>query len=133
MAFQCFSIMGKKGVLPGRAFQMRTTVSSGSPDASATMRQPETSHPLGGAPSLAKSSMTNWMWRSRANWSGLAWRWAAMGFLAGRRRRPAATSRRQLASDSGMASSRKWLSRSQCYHGASSSQRPSWRSVQCSR
>ena len=50
MASEYFCIAGSKDVLHVHAFQMRTTVSSGSFDASATIRQPETRLPWGRTP-----------------------------------------------------------------------------------
>ena len=48
-----------KDVLQGHSFQMRSIVSMGIPDASATIRQPEAELPLGGTPSLSRISMVN--------------------------------------------------------------------------
>ena len=59
MAFQCLRISSAKGIL--RFFQMPTTVSSGNsshPSASDAIRQPETL-PLGGIPTLRRTSMVN--------------------------------------------------------------------------
>ena len=64
--------------LPMRPFQMRVTVSSERPRAfgtrplsesssstSETIRQPETSVPLGGTPTMCRISIVTWTWRSR--------------------------------------------------------------------
>ena len=59
MAFEYFRITGTKDVLQGHSFQMRLTVSSESPSASDTMRQPETELPLGFTPSLRRTSIEN--------------------------------------------------------------------------
>ena len=59
MALECFRITGTKGLFQMHIFQMRMTVSSGIPNASDTMRQPETKVPIGGTPTLRRISMTN--------------------------------------------------------------------------
>ena len=69
MAFIYFYIAGTKDFLHVRAFQIRATVSSESPSASDTMRQPETSLPLGRTPTLRSISMLNWICMSRASWA----------------------------------------------------------------
>ena len=61
MAIEYFRIAGRKDFLQVHSFQMRTTVSSGSPNASATMRQPETGFPWGGTPALSRTAMVNCM------------------------------------------------------------------------
>ena len=59
MAFEYFRTAGTRDVLHGHSFQMRLTVSSGIPSASATMRQPETLLPLGFTPTLCRTSIAN--------------------------------------------------------------------------
>ena len=49
-------------------FQMRITVSSGIPSASATKPQPETGAPIGGTPTLRRTSMANRISTSRRSW-----------------------------------------------------------------
>ena len=59
MAFEYFRIAGTKDVLHGHSFQMRLTVSSESPTASDTMRQPEAKLPLGFTPTLRRTSIAS--------------------------------------------------------------------------
>ena len=85
---------------------MRVTVSSGIFSAAATKPQPETRVPIGGTPTLRRTSMANRRSTSRARRAGLAGRWGGTGFPAGRCRLPRATSACRQASGRGMDSPR---------------------------
>ena len=97
MSFQYLRIMGRKDVLQGHSFQMRSTCFSDIPSASATIQQPAGS-PLGRMPTWSRISMVNCIWMSRANWAGMAGRPRGMRFLAGGFRRPSSTPRRHSSS-----------------------------------
>ena len=86
-----------------RPFQMRVTVSSARPRAfgtrplsassrstSETIRQPETSVPLGGTPTMRRISIVTWIWRLRRRVANMTGRWEGARFLAGRPRPPPA-------------------------------------------
>ena len=104
MAFECFRITSSKAPsFQMRPFQMRVTVSSESARAfgtrplsetsrstSETIRQPETSVPLGGTPTMRRISIVTWTWRSRRRVANVTGRWEGARFLAGRHRPPPA-------------------------------------------